>query len=109
VGIIEKGRMVINESMETLLRRISRENRVRLRTLGGRDEVKIILDENPSVSHIQWDGEDMTFCFSGDDAGLHALLKNLLEKEIPIYSFEKISDSLESAYMRIMEKPQIMA
>jgi ABC-2 type transport system ATP-binding protein len=106
VGIIEGGRMIYFEDMEALIHRISRGKNMRLRTLGNREDTKIILEENTRVSNLQWDGEDLTFSFQGEDQELNELLRSLIEKEIPLYSFSEISGSLESAYMKITERAE---
>lgn len=103
VGIIEHGKMVIMDEMDNLLRRISGERKIRLRTLSDREEARIILTECRGVSEIVWDGEDLLFTFSGDDSGLHELLGSLMEKGVRVYNFSEISDSLERIYMKLIE------
>ncbi|MDQ7821698.1 MAG: ABC transporter ATP-binding protein [Candidatus Eremiobacteraeota bacterium] len=104
VGIIEKGKMLLVEETESLLRKISTGlKRLKLRTLGNHEELSRILGEYRDVSGIEWDGEDLIITFSGSDRDLSELLRYLIEKELPLYSFSEIQGSLESAYMKIIE------
>jgi ABC-2 type transport system ATP-binding protein len=109
VGIIEGGRMIYFEDREALIHKISQGKNVRLRTLGSMEDTKITLEEIAKVSNLQWDGEDLTFSFQGQDQELHELLRSLIEKELPIYSFGEVSSSLESAYMKITEYKEVPA
>jgi len=103
VGIIEKGRMMLTETMDGLMSRISARKRIRIRAVRQGEDAKIMLDENPMVSEVQWDGEDLTFLFSGAEASMADLLRCLMEKDIPIYFFGEVPATLESMYMKVTE------
>jgi len=103
VGIIEKGRMMLTETMDGLMSRISMKKRMRLRMLRQGEDARIMLNEHPKVSEIQWDGEDLIFSFSGDGAASADLLRSLMEKEIPVYFFGEVAATLESMYMKVTE------
>lgn len=104
VGIIEKGRMILTDETENLISKIPEGKRIRLKTLGKREEIKIILDETKDVTNLLWDGDDLVFIFKGNNQSLQNILKKLIESEIPVYSFSEIEDSLESVYMKITEQ-----
>jgi ABC-2 type transport system ATP-binding protein len=104
VGIIEQGKLVLCEDMETLLGMVSRGKNVRIKTLSESENARIFLEEHRKVSDLLWDGESLTFSFDGSDADLHQLLRELVEKEIPLIYFGEFSNTLESVYLKIIEE-----
>jgi len=107
VGILHQGRVILCEDTDSLLARISKGKNIRIRTLAGGDGLRSLLEERPKVSDLLWDGDDLTFSFSGTDEELHGLLKDIVDAEIPLYYFGEFANSLESVYMKITEEPEM--
>ena len=103
VAIIDHGRLLVQEETQQLLDRMSEYRKMRLKVLHDPEKAEKILAENPLVSHVVWDGNELKFAFVGNDQDLSDFLKELFRREMPLVSFGEITNSLEDVYIKLTE------
>jgi len=109
VGIIETGSMVRVGYIETLQRELQQSHQLRIRVLGDTvQSAKSVLAAVEGTQEIEIeaapDGDwDLMTDFSGDKTAVSALLKKLIEADVPIVSFAAETDSLEDVFMKLTQ------
>jgi ABC-2 type transport system ATP-binding protein len=109
VGIVEAGRLVAQGSLDDMQRRLAPHRRLHVTLLGkveearqaltGRDGVLAVKDqEAPSGSAAAPLGLDVDF--TGDDAGVSALLQDLVSRGVPVLHFSESVHDLEDVFMQ---------
>ncbi|MDH3453638.1 MAG: ABC transporter ATP-binding protein [Desulfuromonadales bacterium] len=58
----------------------------------------------PAVSGVEGDDQSAVLSFSGDAAARHQLLKNLLEKGLPVCAFAEQQRNMQSAYLESVRR-----
>ncbi|HZJ57010.1 MAG TPA: ABC transporter ATP-binding protein [Clostridia bacterium] len=101
IGIIENGKMVIDGSVEDIMRRISGRTIIRLKFMDRLEEAINLLKEQPLVEEIIQEGNSLEVTYSGEDQDLWKLLRILVNQELPILSFGKADGNLEQIFMEV--------
>jgi len=109
VGIMEGGKLVAVGSLDQLSERVVPHRLIRVALLASvpLEEAQARLAALPGVSAVRpqegfvradWIGLDAEFI--GDDEALRGLLKQLLEKGLPVVQFSEETQDLEEVFMR---------
>ncbi|NJP09315.1 MAG: ABC transporter ATP-binding protein [Leptolyngbyaceae cyanobacterium RU_5_1] len=102
VGIMELGYLVESASLQTLYRRLSRQQII-LATLGELNTLRAELQNHPQVEDIEVlpETQQVKVYFSGNpEQGAH-LLRSLIESGIPLTEFHPTQDDLETIFLKL--------
>jgi ABC-2 type transport system ATP-binding protein len=116
VGIIEAGRLVAQGSLEEMQRRLRPHRRLHITLLGHVDEARTALTARDGVVGVQLaqnggpnggalaaaggDGaQTLEVDFTGDDAAVSALLRDLVGRGLPVLRFTESVHDLEDVFM----------
>lgn len=102
--IIEKGRLLKSGSIEEVVTQtVSTEGgrEIQIKVLAKADEMAKILLEEPMVSKVAVNGNQIEFVYEGTDEEASALVAKLFSKGYAIISFGFKQQSLESVFMNI--------
>lgn len=102
VGIIEKGRMVISGSVEDIMRQVYGSRKLRLKVLEDQEKAELILKEMPLIEGINSLSNGVVeFDFKGEDKEINALLKNLMDRNIPVVTMSELDGNLEDIFLKV--------
>lgn len=107
VGIIESGKIVTVGHIETLKRQLQQNHHLRIRVMGDLvEQAKAILAATAGVHELEVEalpeGEwDIITEFNGEKNAVTALLKQLVNANVPVLSFATETDSLEDIFMKL--------
>jgi ABC-2 type transport system ATP-binding protein len=107
IGIIEDGRIVKMEDMDTLAKETIKYTICKVTIMKKKEEAKDFLSVYPKVQNLVWEEENLKFDFMGSDEELAQLLKTMVQKDIEVLSFSKERPSLEDVYMKFTERKPI--
>ena len=107
LGIIEKGKMICQGTVEDIMSKISGNHPINISVLEKANEAVKILKENVNIGEISCNENRITAAFNGDEKEASKLLKKLIIEDIPIISFNRESSSLEEIFMKITENEQL--
>lgn len=101
IAIIERGRVLSWNRAEALHHEREERRTYRLTLLDGRvDDARETLTKLEGVSDVRCEQRQVTFDYHADELRAAALLKQLVEADLPIISFDVVRASLEEAYLR---------
>lgn len=103
VGIIDKGKMIAQGTILEITKLMSKRRRMFLKNIGKTEQLIIMLKEQPLVSEITENAQDIEFNFEGDDNEIAKLIKYIVSNDIPIVSFKEKEGNLEDIFMRLTE------
>jgi len=103
IGIMEKGRLVVDGDLETIVAGLNPTRRFALSAVGdgALERAVAALRERPAVSEIVVDGALATFEFAGDDAEAAELLAELVRGGIAIKAFHEWRRGVEDVVRRV--------
>jgi ABC-2 type transport system ATP-binding protein len=101
VGIMEKGRMVIDGRIEEILERISPHRSIAIGVLDGARQATKIAAQDEHVKEVSTEGDKIRVKFVGDDEALAALLSRLVGSGIRVCSFSEEKEDLEDIFLKV--------
>lgn len=108
IGIIEQGRMVVQGSLEEIDRKVNAGRLVAIQVADRREQAVGFLKQQSNISTISLDGDEIIAGFQGTQEEQAMLLRLLVEQGIPVTSFQRRKGSLESAFMEVTEKKELL-
>jgi len=105
VGIIEAGQLVMEGSVEEMMRRLVPHREIVITLLGDADSAKQILTGYVGVESVEetkseTDRPRLTVEFVGEDTDINRLLVALIQANVPVMHFMEETRDLESVFMR---------
>lgn len=108
IGIIEKGKMVVNGTVEDIMSTLKTSNPLVIKILENQEGAIPILKENPAVENISIKTDCISIGFKGGEQEEAQLLKHLVSNQVVISSFSREEGNLESLFMQLtQEKPNL--
>ena len=105
VGIIDKGHLVLQGSIEEIHRAAAMSSPILLTVAEDAiDDTFDYLKEIPDVQRVSAQGNRLSIVFTGDQAGGQALLAGLISRGIMVQSFTRQEGSLENLFMDIVKR-----
>jgi ABC-2 type transport system ATP-binding protein len=101
IGIVERGQLLMHGPIESVYRNIRRNRIVEVRFVENQDAGISILRSDPTLRGIDIDGNRATAEFETDDAGLAALLNQLVQAGVKMKSFYDKDPTLEDVFMLV--------
>ena len=108
VGIIDRGKVVIQGSVDQIVQRMAGETVVRFRVLRDVDRAVKLLKEQPMVTGIVQEDLVLEIACKGTDEELWNLLRTLVNNEIPVISFNKVDGNLEHIFMEVTSDEEVV-
>lgn len=107
IGIIDRGRLVIQGSVEQIMQRITGKTLVRMKVIRDIEKAVSLLKEQPMVIGVVQEGQELEVASKGDDEDLWQLLRTLVNSNIPIVSFRKVEGNLEQIFMEVTSDEEV--
>lgn len=104
IGIMEQGQIVVQGSLEEIDRKVSAGKLVVIEVVSRREQAVELLKKLDSVSTISLEDNKIVVGFQGSQEEQAALLRFLIDRDIPVASFRRQTGDLESAFMKVTEK-----
>ena len=101
VGIIDKGHLVVQGSVQEIMKQMTKVRRIQIRPLQEMQKLVRLLQEQPAVEDFIENTFDVEFSFQGTDQDLAMLLRQAVLAEIPIASFKEKEGNLEEIFMQV--------
>ncbi|GKU27612.1 ABC transporter ATP-binding protein [Clostridium folliculivorans] len=102
IGIIERGQVVVNGTVEEIMKKIYHTQTIKIKVLDKAEETLRILKEYPDLDNINPVGDNIVEAsFKGDDRYMNELLVRLINNNIPVVSFNQLDGNLEDIFMKV--------
>ncbi len=104
VGIIEKGQILAQGSVESLYKTMKSARTVTVKLAGRTDEAATALRGIATVSELELvEDNTLQFTYAGAEDQLYKVIKPLVDRELPIVGFSEAKKDLEALYMSITQ------
>jgi ABC-2 type transport system ATP-binding protein len=104
IGIIDSGKLIASGSVSEIVEKLSRSGKVKIKVAGQEEEAVRVLMEIPGIGSISSVSDLIEVDVSGGNEACVKILKILVEKGIPVISFQPVESSLESVFMHLTER-----
>jgi ABC-2 type transport system ATP-binding protein len=102
IGIIERGQVVVNGTVEEIMKKIYHTQTIKIKVLDRAEEALRILQEYPDLDNINVAGNNVIEAsFKGDEKYMNELLVRLINSKIPVVSFNQLDGNLEDIFMKV--------
>ncbi|BCN32232.1 ABC transporter ATP-binding protein [Anaeromicropila herbilytica] len=101
IGIIEKGRMVVNGTVDEIMTKLNATNPIIIKVVNNQEEAITLLKTNPLVENISIKENSISIGFLGDEIEEAKLIRTLVENNVYLSSFSREEGDLESLFMQI--------
>ena len=101
VGIIEKGKMVAQGTVEEISAVVSGKTVISIAVLDRKEELFRVLSLEPLCADIKLTEMGAEIAFMGKESNLAALLGKIVREDIPVISFDKKKHDLENVFMEV--------
>ena len=105
IGVLSRGRLVMQGDVPTLLHRQQEENPYVLQCLKFPEEAVQLLKSDPHVKNIVSSGMSISFPYDGTQEEVAALLAALVARGAQITSFYREEGSLEKMFLDMTSVP----
>ena len=104
IGIIDQGRMLLSGSKEEVMRQAAKNRPIMLRVVDGEEKAMELLKRHRAVRNISKDRDMISVSIEGDKQTEAEVLSYLVRYGILISSYQKSEGSLESLFVRLMQR-----
>lgn len=99
IGIINKGSVVVQGSVNDIMNRLSRDRRITVKVLDDAAGAVRVIEQNPLARNIHESVGEVDFGFTGSDEMLSSLLRELINNNVPVTTFYEHKGNLEEIFM----------
>ena len=103
IGIIERGKMILQGSIEDILEMVDTSNPLIIRVYDQVDTAVLLLKREEKIESLTIRGNSIFASFSGNREEEARLLKTLIDNGVLVQSFSREQGSLESLFLKITE------
>lgn len=103
IGIIERGKMILQGSIEDILETVDTSNPLIIRVYDQVDTAVLLLKREEKIESLTIRGNSIFASFSGNREEEARLLKTLIDNGVLVQSFSREQGSLESLFLKITE------
>jgi len=101
IGIIDKGRMVISGSVSEIMQQVYSKKVIRIKVTEKMEEAVSLLSEYPFVDKLVAGANTIQAGFEGDEGDMGRVLRELVNRGIPVVSFAQLDGNLEDIFMKV--------
>ena len=102
MGILEKGKIILEGSMDGIMQEIKKNQPLMIEILGMADQAVAVLKANPCVRKISLDKNSFTVLFEGGELEETGLLKDLVQAKVPVQKYYRETGDLESRFLDLI-------
>lgn len=102
LGVLDKGRMILEGSMQEIMTEIKRNQPLIVHVLGMEEQAVLILKANACVKKISLEQGRFTILFEGEEKEEVELLASLVEGRVPVQKFYRETGDLESRFLDLI-------
>lgn len=103
IGIIERGKMILQGSIEDILETVDTSNPLIIRVYDQVNTAVLLLKREEKIESLTIRGNSIFASFSGNREEEARLLKTLIDNGVLVQSFSREQGSLESLFLKITE------
>jgi ABC-2 type transport system ATP-binding protein len=101
IGIIERGQLLMHGPMSDVYRRIRRNRKVEIKFTSNMETGLSIVRSSPHMRDIEVENSSCLVELETDDAGVQALLQQLMSHQVGVRSFADKDPTLEDVFMLV--------
>lgn len=101
VVIIDKGTIVISDSMESLLASYAK-NTIEIALHPTEKDVIAMLYKNPLISNVEWDGVKYKITTNKKHEASKLIMKTIIDENLSLISYEEGNISLENIFLKVV-------
>lgn len=101
IGVIEKGKMIMQGNMEDILTTVDASNPLVLQIYSGLDTAVKLLKENPFVKSLTIQNNSILLTYLGSREEEALLLRQLIQHDVLVFSFAREQSNLETLFLKI--------
>ena len=101
IGIIENGKMVVTGSIQDIMLQASNKRLLKIEVIDGVETAIKILKEQPAVSEVIRNIDNIEFGIEGDGHTVSNILTELVKNNVKVIYFGERQKNLEDVFMRI--------
>jgi ABC-2 type transport system ATP-binding protein len=101
VAIIERGRLLVNGTVDEIRNKLVPNREVKIRVLGETSPVENWLAEQPGISQVRVEGDSLRFAHNGPREDEVEMLRAMVLAGLRIAEFGSHITSLEEVFMRV--------
>lgn len=101
VVIIDKGSIVISDSMESLLASYAK-NTIEIALHPTEKDVIAMLYKNPLISNVEWDGVKYKITTNKKHEASKLIMKTIIDENLSLISYEEGNISLENIFLKVV-------
>lgn len=108
IGIIDHGQMVVKGTVDEILSHLNISNPLVIRVLEGKEQAITLLKENPLVTNVSLQEQEIVINFKGTEAEEAELLSALVSQGVRVSSFMRQAGNLEEVFMEITGNKEVL-
>lgn len=101
VAIIERGRLLVNGTVEEIRKKLVPNREVKIQVLGETTAIQMWLGEQPGIGHVLVEGDSVRFAHNGTREDEAEMLRAMILAGLRIAEFGSHITSLEEVFMRV--------
>lgn len=101
VAIIERGRLLVNGTVEEIRKKLAPNREVKIQVLGDTTAIQTWLGEQPGIGHVLVEGDSVRFAHNGTREDEAEMLRAMILAGFRIAEFGSHITSLEEVFMRV--------
>lgn len=101
VGMIEKGKLLVNGYVDTILLQLDEGTALEIRIRDGVERAMEILERRPDVGNIDVKGNVLKVQYTGRSEDVHNVLTELVNEQVQVSSFHESALDLEDTFLRL--------
>jgi ABC-2 type transport system ATP-binding protein len=101
VAIIERGRLLVNGTVEEIRKKLVPNREVKIQVLGDTTAIQTWLGEQPGIGHVLVEGDSVRFAHNGTREDEAEMLRAMILAGLRIAEFGSHITSLEEVFMRV--------
>ncbi len=109
IGIIDRGQMLVKGSVEDIISHLNTSNPLVMKVLAGKEQAITLLKENPLVSNVSLQEDQIVINFKGSEQQEAELLTSLISAKVQISSFVHQSSNLEEVFMEVTGRKEVLS
>jgi ABC-2 type transport system ATP-binding protein len=106
IGVMENGELVAIGSVEEITLQVQSGRLVEIRVLDLAEEAEHALSALAQVRSVRRDGSTLQVLVDGDDAAQAQMLRELVERQIPVVRFVETRADIEDVFLRVTARPE---
>lgn len=103
IGIIEQGKMIVQGDVKSVIAKQKMESPILLKVFSGQETAVSTLKQNPQVSNIASEKDQLSFGFSGTEREQAELLNELIRQGVAIVSYYRNEGNLEEVFLKVTQ------